>query len=84
MRRRVRFCAARAESQRILRRDKMFAARKHSCFKVPGQRKKHGSRLIVNEQMTSDVQLMKEAWLSHFEKLAKSSSQDNDKCKEDN
>ena len=56
VRRRVRFCAAKAERMRIQRRDKMFAAGARSRFKLPGRKNNRCSKLIVDGEVISSPQ----------------------------
>ena len=71
MRQRVRFCAAKAERLRIQRREKMFATKNQSRFRLPNS-KNRCSKLVADEDTISDPQALMEIWTKHFGDLAKS------------
>ena len=71
VRRRVRFCAAKAERMTIQRRDKMFTAGARSCFRLPGRKNNRCSKLIVDGKVISSPQTLMEVWAHHFSNLAK-------------
>ena len=70
VRRRVIFCAAKAERMRIQRRDKMFTAGAKS--QTAWQKCNRCSKLIVDGDVISSPQSLMEVWAHHFSNLAKS------------
>ena len=72
VRRRVRFCTARAERMRIQRRDRMFASDNRHRFNTPMQKKSRCGKLIVNGEVVSDPEVLLDVWVKHFSELAKS------------
>ena len=48
VKRRVRFCAAKAERLRIQRRDRMFSVEARSRFRLPGRKNSRCSKLMVD------------------------------------
>ena len=78
VKKRLRYCTAQAENRRLARREKMFSSSHTDRFKLPGKRKKTCSRLRVNDENISDLPGRLEAWVSHFSKLAKSATDDQD------
>ena len=72
VRRRVRFCAAKAERMRIQRRDKKFVAGARSRFRLPGRKKNRCSKLIVDGEVISSPQSLMQVWAQYFSNLAKS------------
>ena len=54
----------------------MFAAGKRGRFKLPGRKNRVCSKLLVDGKVIDDPQLLKEAWSSHFENLARSHTGD--------
>jgi len=71
VRRRVRFCAARAERLRIQRRDRMFASGNRFRFRTP-RRRKRCCKLVVDGKVVSDPEVLIGEWVEHFRELAKS------------
>jgi len=71
VRRRVRFCAARAERLRIQRRDRMFASGNRFRFRTPRQRKRC-CKLVVDGKVVSNPEVLIGEWVEHFRELAKS------------
>ena len=71
VRQRVRFCAARAERQRIQRRDRLFAVGDRNRFRAPKGRQNE-CKLVVNGKIVKDPELLLDEWVSPFSRLAKS------------
>ena len=70
MRQRVRFCAARAERQRIQKRDRLFAV--GDRIRAPRNRQK-GCKQVVDGKIINDPELLlADEWADHFSWLAES------------
>ena len=67
----MRFCAARAERQRIQKRDRLFAVGDRNRFRVPNSRQK-GWKLVVDGNIIDDPDLLLAEWANHFSRLAES------------
>ena len=72
VRKRVRWCGARAERQRHQQRDKLFVAQDGRRFTTPQRRKARCSKLVVGREMVQDPDSLLQIWAEHFEKLAES------------
>ena len=72
VRKRVRWCAARAERLRHQWRDKLFAARDSRRFAAPQRRKARYSKLVVGGETVQDPESLLQIWTEHFGKLAES------------
>ena len=67
----MRFCAARAERQRIQKRDRLFEVGDRNRFRVPSSRQK-GCKLVVDGSIIDDPELLLAEWANHFSQLAES------------
>lgn len=71
MRRRVRFCAANAETLRIQRRERrMFTTQANRHFQVPGRGSTKPSKLLVDWYMITSPESLLRTWVWHFRNLA--------------
>ena len=72
VRKRVRWCAVRAERQRHQQRNKLFVAQDGRWFTRPQRRKARRSKLLVGREMMQDADSLLEIWAEHFGKLTES------------
>ena len=64
--------AATAERRRICWREKLFKNKSNRRFRHPGNKKSTPSRLIIQGKISSDKDVVLDAWASHFSKLFQS------------
>ena len=76
VRKRVRWCAARAERIRTQRRDRLFSAMDNRRFRTPQKRKSRCSKLVVGEETVQDPEALLKVWTDHFKALGESKLED--------
>lgn len=67
----MRFCAAKAEKMRILRRDRQFRVGDKGRFRPPSRRS-YCSKLVMKGEVVSDQEALLVVSTQHFKGLAKS------------
>ena len=72
VRKRVRWCAAKAERIRTQRRDRLFSAMDNRRFRIPQKRKSRCSKLVVGEEIVQDPEMLLKVWAEHFKMLGES------------
>ena len=76
VRKRVRWCAAKAERIRTQRRDRLFSAMDNRRFRTPQKRKSRCSKLVVGEETVQDPEMLLKVWAEHFKMLGESKLRD--------
>ena len=74
VRRRVKFCAARAERLRIQRRDLLFSTHNKYRFSALHKRRSGCGRLVVDGKIVTDLRARLDEWAQHFGGLAESNT----------
>ena len=70
VRKRVRWCAAKAERMRNQRRDRLFTSQSNGRFRTPQKNKQSRcSKLVVGDTMVQDPEILLKVWAEHFHKL---------------
>ena len=66
VRKRVRWCAAKAERLRHQRRDRVFATQDSRRFMTPQRRKARCSKLVIGGETVQDSETLLKIWAGHF------------------
>ena len=70
-------CCARIERQTWQRKEQLFKDKDPRRFKTPPTQPYLGDKLLINEELSSDPQLVQSCWVDHFSTIAKSKASSN-------